>query len=376
VSRGYPTPRIGAIAHLVMDRADVSHPGAPSPEPEDRLARIVVSDGEASGPDAFELWHETARPIFEPRPAAPLPSYRYASEFYDVDGLIFSRVAFSPTSYDRSREHVRGGEHDFITLHLPLSGAERGVVDGEPLAFAPDRITLQDWSRPYATTAEATEKIGIIIPRDRIEASDWIHERRPTMSWALRASHGRLLAGAVLSTWSQLPRADQSEAPHLAAGLLGMLNGLVGAEVRGSGRAPVESGGATLGAMRRWLDERLHVPGLDAEALADAFHCSRSTVYRVFADSPGVAAYIREQRLRRCHEELTNPTAQGRRVYEIAERWGFRSSSHFNRVFKDAFGLSPSESAHLAGPGDDTTTTTPTDLARPIDSLHAWLNRR
>ena len=60
-------------------------------------------------------------------------------------------------------------------------------------------------------------------------------------------------------------------------------------------------------AMQDYVKVNLSDLGLDASVLQAVFHCSRATVYRCFKRHAGVAAYIREQRLLRCFEQLTPP---------------------------------------------------------------------
>jgi AraC-like DNA-binding protein len=64
-----------------------------------------------------------------------------------------------------------------------------------------------------------------------------------------------------------------------------------------------------------------------------------------------VAAFVREQRLLRCFDELSRPTKLTRLVSEIATRWGFDNPSHFNRLFNAQFGINPSDVAGAARAG-------------------------
>lgn len=47
------------------------------------------------------------------------------------------------------------------------------------------------------------------------------------------------------------------------------------------------------------------------------------------------------QRLERCKRDLASPTHAHRHIGEIAFAWGFNDLSHFGRVFRDHYGLSP-----------------------------------
>ena len=54
-------------------------------------------------------------------------------------------------------------------------------------------------------------------------------------------------------------------------------------------------------------------------------------------------AWLREQRLRRCRDDLTNRQLTHHAISEIAARWGFRSAAHFTRAFHARYGTTPAE---------------------------------
>jgi AraC-like DNA-binding protein len=56
-----------------------------------------------------------------------------------------------------------------------------------------------------------------------------------------------------------------------------------------------------------------------------------------------VADHIRRRRLERCSRDLLDPALADKPVIAIARRWGFGNPAHFTRVFRDAYGMPPSE---------------------------------
>ncbi len=105
---------------------------------------------------------------------------------------------------------------------------------------------------------------------------------------------------------------------------------------------------ATLEAMRAHIERHLASPQLTPEQICRTFHCSRSYLYRLFESGGGVAHYIRERRLARCYRELTGTGGASQGIGELAGRFGFVSQSHFTRLFRKAFGLSPTMALHQA----------------------------
>ncbi|MEM1166871.1 MAG: helix-turn-helix domain-containing protein [Planctomycetota bacterium] len=329
-----------------------------------------------AGRDAYEQWREVTRVVFDTQPRADLPSFYAASAFYQVDGLIFAWNSFSACMYTRDRGHVRSSDADHITLHMPLSGGERGVAGDTAFEMRPGRITLQDWAHRYSSASEATTKLGLVIPRNRLEKAAWIHTEQPVIEWDTSAGMGLALFEAWQKTWHRLSTSSEHQAPHLSAGFLEVLNAAVADAANGrTGRShhdlsTTDRPMLTFGAMKVFIDDHLHHPALGADMLAEAFHCSRATIYRHFEWPGGVTAYIRDQRLARCFTELASSAVDRRaRVHKVAERWGFHRASHFARIFKERYGRPPSAVAQGArrravAMGKDA----------EIEMLHAWFD--
>ena len=56
-----------------------------------------------------------------------------------------------------------------------------------------------------------------------------------------------------------------------------------------------------------------------------------------------MSTWIRTRRLEQCRRDLHDPAFADRPVSAVAAQWGFVDAAHFSRVFKAAFGVSPSE---------------------------------
>lgn len=96
--------------------------------------------------------------------------------------------------------------------------------------------------------------------------------------------------------------------------------------------------------MQGFVREHLRDPGLSAASIAAAHRVSVRLVYRVYADAGlQLEQSIIDQRLDGARWELTQPTGRRRSVAAVAHQWGFASPSHFNRRFKDKFGMTPGE---------------------------------
>ena len=305
---------------------------------------MVRLDPSAMPPgDRFDAWHEATAPMFDTRPLVDPRSASVACTACHVDELVLCRVHFAAQVFRRGRPHLASGESDGLLIQLYTKGSLRGDVNGDPLLMAPDRITFHDFSLPYTGHAENSASLGIVIPRHRVTAHDRIRARRPMFGWSLTSAKGHLLSSALRLG---LPRAKAEDARPLAAGFVGLVNGLLATDP-GPGEAEAVAR-ATARAMKEYLRANLHRPEVGVDDLCRRFCCSRATVYRLFQDVGGVNRFLIDQRLKRCLIALTDAgPARALRVRDVAEAWGFDDPAHFSRRFTRAFGMAPSEAKAL-----------------------------
>lgn len=96
---------------------------------------------------------------------------------------------------------------------------------------------------------------------------------------------------------------------------------------------------------KRFIELRLHDPELSVEAIAEGCSISVRSLHRVFSDDSAgsVSRYLWTRRLDHCAAALRDPRERHRPITEICFAWGFSDSSHFSRVFRERFGVTPSE---------------------------------
>lgn len=84
---------------------------------------------------------------------------------------------------------------------------------------------------------------------------------------------------------------------------------------------------------------------ITVQAIAQAIGVSSRSLEISFRSFKGVtpAAYLRDIRLKAAHAELCDP-ASSLTIREICLKWGFFHIGRFSAVYRDAYGVSPSES--------------------------------
>lgn len=93
-----------------------------------------------------------------------------------------------------------------------------------------------------------------------------------------------------------------------------------------------------------FIDLHLTDEDLSPETIAGAHHISARYLHRLFQDEgTTVGRWIQRRRLEECRRDLMIRARGGRTIAAVANRWGFMSATHFSRVFRTAYGMSPSE---------------------------------
>ncbi|MEL6333855.1 MAG: AraC family transcriptional regulator, partial [Cyanobacteria bacterium J06626_26] len=291
----------------------------------------------------FEAWKQVISPLLDISPMKDTRSFSHSSTSYLVEQLTFSQSTFDKTQFTRTSRHLSSHGSDCMVLHYFRSGVSQGTLEsGEQSLMANDIISIQDFAHPFSSIGEATSSFGVVIPRHAIAVHDQMYKNYPIFSWPVNSPAGRVLTQAWLTIWENLPNTSQTDAPLIAQGFIGLLNGLLPNNGNMTTQAQVEL--ATIDAMKAYLQDNLHLPNVGANMLCQVFHCSRATVYRLFKAEGGVHTYVREQRLARCYQALRQlPPSSRKTISEIARQWGFTDAASFSRLFRKQYGMSPSD---------------------------------
>jgi AraC-like DNA-binding protein len=109
---------------------------------------------------------------------------------------------------------------------------------------------------------------------------------------------------------------------------------------------------ARLRAIKDDIRKNCHRPELSLQALATRHGVSARYVQRIFEHSGSTfTQYVAEQRLARAHEALCRHAANDVPISTIALDCGFSDVSHFNRLFRQHYGCTPSDVRKAARSG-------------------------
>lgn len=320
---------------------------------------------ELDPPVRLAAWQELVNRVFIPLAIRPLAAdggaagpggFAGSATGRDVGGLRAWRIAGTPMAAVRASRHVRAAAGGDYLLALHIGGTAAAAQGDRQVTLQPGDLALFDSARPYSIAFTAApgrhfEHLIFQVPRASLDARC----RQIAAATALAVpgcSDAGQLTGAYLRALARpgWPATGPPAAPFAELGLdlavsaLRTVAGGLGRPYRGQ-QGPVRE-------LKRYALAHLGKPGLSPDSAARANYLSTRQLHRLFAaEGTTFGAWLREQRLRRCHDDLTDPALRHLTVADIAAGWGYRSPAHFSRAFTARFGLSPSQARRASGSG-------------------------
>ncbi len=101
---------------------------------------------------------------------------------------------------------------------------------------------------------------------------------------------------------------------------------------------------ALVHAVKAYVISHLTDPELSPTAIATAHNISVRQLHGLFIHQDlTIGAFIREERLRGCRTDLSDPRLEHQKIGRIAARWGFTDPAVFSRTFRGRYRVSPSD---------------------------------
>ncbi|MCX5268720.1 AraC family transcriptional regulator [Streptomyces sp. NBC_00199] len=233
-----------------------------------------------------------------------------------------------------------GGDDRHLYLGVNLSDRTLPLGPGSPHVLSPGDLVVLGTVPPGGDLAE--EVAFFRVPRFLLD----VPEEALRCARVIRVSGSDGLAECVSLFLSALARTSRSRASALGSRLAlntADLVALLLSDVQGTDGAgdPADPAHDLLRRVQTHIQENLADSSMSPDSIARAHHISVRYLHKLFRTSgTTVGAWIRQHRLAACRLELRR---QRRSVAVVAQSWGFTSPSHFSRVFRQTYGLSPKQ---------------------------------
>jgi AraC family transcriptional regulator, positive regulator of tynA and feaB len=237
------------------------------------------------------------------------------------------------------------GEVPYIVVILQAFGEGYIAQGGHDVVLQPDDFVLIDTTKAFELKFPGPMKEFLIqIPWDTVRQDLLSPERITGLAIKGDKGIGRIVSNFLSSFIQEAPSLNATEVSSLTRSIIESLYIAALSYLDDSARESSGCQALQLHQIRLYLEEHLRDAHLTIDKIAEAHGISQRYLHKLFeAEGASIGRLIWERRLVRCRRDLENPFFSGKSITEIAYSWGFNSSSHFSRIFKERFNKSPRE---------------------------------
>jgi AraC-like DNA-binding protein len=159
--------------------------------------------------------------------------------------------------------------------------------------------------------------------------------------WNAKAGMSRILLATLTETFNQINRLGQSSRKSLERALTEMTWDAVREQLEAP--SPGVQRDVLSARIKSYVERHVAESELSVDLIAQALGVSARSVHRAFEADPAgsISNHIWLRRLSHCAASLRDPGQAHRSITDICFSYGFNSTSHFSRLFKERFGIAP-----------------------------------
>jgi len=293
--------------------------------------------------ERYEAWRaqpmgRTGR-LFDTEPVEP---FACRSEAVDLGGLFLGFTDITAQHWRRTTDLIRADGADHIAVSVRFAGAAIGDAAGRSFSAGAGSIAIADMARSHVHWSAASDTAILALDRTMVESRFGSIEK--LHGHVIAPDHGVLLVDHLRAVRRQIGAVPVGAVPALRTSITALFDVAL---MMSLGQGPIGQGLAVPGAEARTrivaeqiVARRLGQPSFSVDRLGAELGVSRSTLFRLFRDEGGPAAYIAACRLAAAERALADGRDR-RRLADIAEGLGFCDAAYFGRLFRERFGVTP-----------------------------------
>lgn len=308
---------------------------------------ISYSTGSVAPHRRVEFWNEHASGLITDLKVQPDSESRFEASLKAVEfaGIGFAEAISTPTRVIHTQERAGRVANAAYLIHLQRQGTCLNRQLKTDVMLQPGDFVLCDSTLPCELLLEGDNRMLVVrIPQEVLK------RRLPTPEvYVNRYMPGQCGASGLVSRFLNLfwDQCQIDLGQMTAERMADIICDLLATAFLDASRQPAgESTVQTLWKLRirHFIDQHLANPDLSPPMIADRFRVSPRYIHKMFEnEDEALSRYILRRRLEACHRSLVDRAQAAKTVSVIAFEWGFNSTTHFARVFRERYGVSPSE---------------------------------
>lgn len=284
------------------------------------------------------IWHKLGRLRSE---TFGDESFRGSMVLGEAGSVKMCRLSAARHRVVRTPDLIRQDDRGYLKLVVQLEGSTWFEQSGRKTLLSPGEWSIYDTTKAYSVSNTGPiEQMVVLVPREQVLTSSMKADDLMVQRYSARAGIGRLACDLMGAAFDEIPGSTPQSAEAAGDAITRLLRHSL---LERSGVPTALSHKECLrDRIKAYIERNLRDPGLSIDQIADAFQCSKRNLHKVFSnDGATISDYIWRLRLERCRNDLLAHSCAWKSITEIAFSWGFNSSTHFSKAFKEAFGMPP-----------------------------------
>jgi AraC-like DNA-binding protein len=242
----------------------------------------------------------------------------------------------------RTRSRIARSHEDFFLIALGKHGVGGVAQDGRETVLRPGEFAIYDTTRPYELRFDdAFTQVILQVPRDMLLRRIAGTEALTAISFGSDRPLQKLAHDFVYRLCQSADEIQPEHAVRLSEQAVDLV-AMALSERLGTKALPSSRRLALLHRLKAHVRTHLADPDLSISEAATALGVSPRYVNDLLSEEgTSFQRFVLTERLAQCQRDLASPILVHRHVSEIAFAWGFNDVSHFGRVFRERYGLSP-----------------------------------
>lgn len=295
----------------------------------------------------FDEWSALVSTSFVPLNAEPVRTGAFSGKLTGqrFGDMVMTRIAAAPHAVLRASESISCDDRPHYKLSFQRTGYGLLIQDGREVVIGPGQFAIYDTSRPYTLAFDKSFATDVLMfPRERLGLEEWrVAQMTATL---LGEQHGlpSAVAQFVANCGQMLPQLHQSTGHSLLSNVVDLLKTVLSEQMYTSGSIAhmKTTDDRNYRMILQYIHDHLAEQQLTPKLIADAHFMSLRSLHQLFEGTGNtVAATIRRLRLEGCRHDLADPSQHQTPVASIGARWGISDPAHFSRIFRQAYGVSP-----------------------------------
>lgn len=308
-------------------------------------------------PGAAGVWQSQMEKSFPELRVTALGDTRFSGRFRSAgrEDFQISDIQASPHLVERHPGVVSAQNYHYFKVSLQLSGTGEMTQGDRHFKLTPGMLTVYDTSQPYDLRFEEDARFLIaMFPQDALDIPAGLASELSASPLDCTTGVGAMVSEYLCGLSDNLSHFAGPSGERLARTGLNLLSTLLVSKEEELLSESQPHRASLLMEMCFFINKHLTNPDLDPELVAAAHFVSTRQMYNIFKDTGvSVAQWIKQRRLAECKRELADPLLAQSSVATIARRWSFDEAPYFSRIFRETYGMTPSQWRQAALSGVD-----------------------